>query len=80
MEHEEAANQNSVTGRGQIAENCVEYYLFIIDQQSDNTTHTQSLEAVRKASTELFQSLTKSYIWQRDEFSVELKISHGARK
>ncbi|QPG93838.1 hypothetical protein C2857_002970 [Epichloe festucae Fl1] len=77
MEHEEVANQNSVIGRGKIAENCVEYYLFIIDQQLDNTTHTQSLEAVRKAATELCQSLAKSYIWQRDEFSVELKISHG---
>ncbi|KAG6017397.1 hypothetical protein E4U43_001430 [Claviceps pusilla] len=67
----------SVLGRGKIAENCVEYYLFIIDNHADHVTHTKSLEVLRKAAVELCQKLTGSYIWQRDEFSLELKISHG---
>ncbi|KAG6093067.1 hypothetical protein E4U14_000411 [Claviceps sp. LM454 group G7] len=64
-------------GRGIIAENCVEYYLFIIDHQSDHVTLAKTLETLRKAAVELCQSLTNCYIWQKEEFSVELKISHG---
>ncbi|KAK2612138.1 hypothetical protein QQS21_001868 [Conoideocrella luteorostrata] len=62
------------TGRQQPTENCVEYYLFIIGQQLDNRLHIQELEALRKAATQLCQSLTATYIWQRDEFHLELKI------
>ncbi|KAG5971979.1 hypothetical protein E4U55_000981 [Claviceps digitariae] len=76
-EPEDVPDLKSVLGRGTIAENCVEYYLFIIDNQSDNVTHAKALEVLRKAAVELCQNVTKSYIWQRDEFSLELKISHG---
>ncbi|KAG6148319.1 hypothetical protein E4U35_000270 [Claviceps purpurea] len=74
---EHAADSASGPGRGTIAENCVEYYLFIIDHQSDHVTLARTLETLRRAAVELCQSLTNCYIWQRDEFSVELKISHG---
>ncbi|KAG5927244.1 hypothetical protein E4U42_002419 [Claviceps africana] len=74
---EDVADSKSALGRGNIGENCVEYYLFIIDHQTDHVTHMKSLEALRKFVVELCQKLTRSYIWQRDEFSVELKISHG---
>ncbi|KAG6018631.1 hypothetical protein E4U40_008008 [Claviceps sp. LM458 group G5] len=74
---EHAADSASSPGRGIIAENCVEYYLFIIDHQSDHVTLAKTLETLRKAAVELCQSLTNCYIWQRDEFSLELKISHG---
>lgn len=77
---EHAADSASGPGRGTIAENCVEYYLFIIDHQSDHVTLARTLETLRRAAVELCQSLTNCYIWQRDEFSVELKISHGARE
>ncbi|KAG6105065.1 hypothetical protein E4U13_008071 [Claviceps humidiphila] len=70
-------DEASGPGRGIIAENCMEYYLFIIDHQSDHVTLAKTLETLRKAAVELCQSLTNCYIWQRDEFSVELKISHG---
>ncbi|KAG5913115.1 hypothetical protein E4U61_007333 [Claviceps capensis] len=74
---EHAADSALGPGRGIIAENCVEYYLFIIDHPSDHVTLARTLETLRKAAVELCQSLTNCYIWQRDEFSVELKISHG---
>ncbi|KAG5931476.1 hypothetical protein E4U59_000279 [Claviceps monticola] len=74
---EHAADSALGPGRGIIAENCVEYYLFIIDHQSDHVTLAKTLETLRKAAVELCQSLSNCYIWQRDEFSVELKISHG---
>ncbi|KAG5953377.1 hypothetical protein E4U53_005792 [Claviceps sorghi] len=76
-ELEDVASSQSALGRGNIAENCVEYYLFIINHQTDHVTHMKSLEVLRKAVVELCQTLTRSYIWQRDDFSVELKISHG---
>ncbi|KAG6000277.1 hypothetical protein E4U21_005625 [Claviceps maximensis] len=75
---QDVADFPSVLGREKIAENCVEYYLFIIDNQLDHVTHIKSLEVLKKAAIDLCQKLTSSYIWQRDEFSVELKTGPGA--
>jgi hypothetical protein len=65
------------SGRGQIAENCVEYYLFIVKQQTDARIQLQELEALRKAAISFCNGLTKNYIWQRGEFHLELKTSQG---
>ena len=61
----------------QLAENCVEYYLFLIDEQADTRHHLARLESLRKTAVQLSQSLTKDYIWQRDEFQLESKTENG---
>ncbi|KFA72376.1 hypothetical protein S40288_05595 [Stachybotrys chartarum IBT 40288] len=61
----------------QMAENCVEYFLFLIDGQADSRHHLSKLESIRKAALQLSQSLTKDYIWQRDEFQLELRSENG---
>ncbi|KAK5995787.1 Protein ecdysoneless-like protein [Cladobotryum mycophilum] len=67
---------NSAIG-GLLPENCVEYLLFVLEDQFDVRQTRQQLETIRKAALELSQKLTKDYIWQRDEFRVELKNANG---
>ena len=62
----------------ELLENCVEYLLFALDGQADAQTQLQDLEAIRKAAMQQSQTLTKDYIWQRDEFNLELKTEDGS--
>lgn len=64
-------------GQGQVTENCVEYYLFLVSQQAGARTQLRELETLRLAATKLCNSLTKDYIWQRDGFDLELKTGQG---
>ncbi|RDA83330.1 hypothetical protein CP532_5211 [Ophiocordyceps camponoti-leonardi (nom. inval.)] len=59
-----------------IPENSVEYWLFL---RSDDTENEADLEALHQAADDLSQSLTKDYIWQRDQFQLELKEEDGMR-
>lgn len=65
------------SSRGKIAENCVEYYLFLINQHGDARLQLRELENLRVAATKLANRLTEDYIWQRDEFDLELKTGQG---
>ena len=62
----------------QLSENCVEYFLFLVDEETDPRKCLIQLEALRRSAIQLTQSLTKDYIWQRDDFQLELKIEQGA--
>lgn len=61
-----------------LADSSIEYLLFIIDQDSDTRKTVSQLETLRRAAVDLCQDLTKNYIWQRDEFHLELKNEGGA--
>lgn len=61
----------------QLPDNTVEYLLFIVDDQLDARKLLTELEVVRKAAVQLSQTLAGGYIWQRDEFKVELKNETG---
>ncbi|OAA49535.1 regulatory factor Sgt1 [Metarhizium rileyi] len=65
------------SGRGQIPENHVEYHLFLIRNQTGHQTQLQELELLRKTATNLCNTLLKDYIWQRDEFHLEVQSSQG---
>jgi hypothetical protein len=61
-----------------LPDDCVEYSLFIIDNKLKTQKELLSrLEAVRKESLKLVESLLKDYIWQRDCFKVEVKNEKG---
>lgn len=60
-----------------ISENTVEYLLFIIDGKSDARQTFSVLERIRKETLDLCRDLTKEYIWQRDEFNLQLKNEGG---
>lgn len=61
-----------------LPDDCVEYSLFIIDSKLKSQKELLScLEAVRKESVRLSDSLLKEYIWQRDGFKMEVKNEKG---
>ena len=60
-----------------LPENCVEYMLFIIDDQLESRKLLSELETVRKAAVQLCDRFTKDYIWQRDAFQLQVKNDKG---
>lgn len=70
-------NESASFGPDSLPENCVEYMIFLIDQQLEPNNVLSSLEAVKKAGVQLMESLAKDYIWQRDGFSLEIKSHAG---
>ncbi|KAK6850832.1 hypothetical protein PG990_008260 [Apiospora arundinis] len=61
----------------QLPENCVEYILFVIDDQLEARRRLPALEDVRKRAMQLTATLTKDYIWQRDSLNLEVKNDGG---
>jgi hypothetical protein len=60
-----------------LPENSVEYYLFCIDRHIEARKRLSQLESVRQHALELCRSLAKDYIWQRQEFNLELRNEQG---
>jgi hypothetical protein len=61
----------------ELSENSVEYFIFCINKAADSGSRLSRLEAVRREALQLCQSVAKDYIWQRDEFKLELKTEQG---
>lgn len=59
-----------------LAEDCVEYMLFVIRDKTDS--QFPSLETVKKAADQKLEELAKDYIWQREPFKLETKLQKGA--
>lgn len=62
-----------------LPENCVEYFLLVIEPELQPRRALSSLEGVRKAAIQLSNQLTKDYIWQRDSFNLDIKSENGMR-
>ncbi|MBE3047359.1 hypothetical protein IMZ48_33555, partial [Candidatus Bathyarchaeota archaeon] len=62
-----------------VAENCVEYALFVLPEKDEGSARKQLslLETIRKAALELSSGLTKDFIWQRDDFNLGPKNNQG---
>ncbi|KAK2677603.1 hypothetical protein RAB80_006343 [Fusarium oxysporum f. sp. vasinfectum] len=63
--------------KNQLPDNCVEYLLFFIDPQVDIRKQLAQIENIRRSAIELATTLTKDYIWQKDEFNLTLKNENG---
>ncbi|KAH7029373.1 SGT1 protein-domain-containing protein [Microdochium trichocladiopsis] len=61
----------------QLPDNCVEYVLVIIDSQIENRKLLSELEHVRKLALQLRDRLAGDYIWQRDEFQLQVTSKNG---
>ncbi|XP_044715486.1 SGT1 protein [Hirsutella rhossiliensis] len=61
----------------QLPENCVEYFLFLVDEEHNARKQVLNLEGLQRAAHKLGQTLTKDYIWQRDGFELKLKTENG---
>jgi hypothetical protein len=61
-----------------LPDDCVEYTLFVIDSKLKSQKEILArLEAVRKESVKVTESLLKEYIWQRDTFKLEVESRKG---
>ncbi|PNH42792.1 hypothetical protein VD0004_g4593 [Verticillium dahliae] len=61
-----------------LPENCVEYLLFLVDQNStDRRKELSRLEELRKNALASAKDVASGYIWQRGEFSLEVKSDQG---
>lgn len=61
-----------------LPDDCVEYTLFIIDSKLNSQKELRTrLEAVRRESKKLTDTLLKDYIWQRDGFSLQIENGNG---
>ena len=74
---EESANDDHNGLYRQLPENHVEYLCFIIDPNPDARNQLAQLETIRQSASKLSGSLTKDYIWQKDEFSLETRNEQG---
>ena len=60
-----------------LPENCVEYFIYIIDTTIKDIEVRQKLRAVLSSATSFAKTLLKGYIWQRDSFQLELTQEKG---
>ncbi|KAG8361755.1 hypothetical protein FVEN_g1345 [Fusarium venenatum] len=81
IEEEEILQESSQTEdasfKNHLPDNCVEYLLFFLDPQPDSRKQLSQIENIRKSAIDLASTLTKDYIWQKDEFDLTLKNENG---
>ncbi|KAI0836124.1 SGT1-domain-containing protein [Hypoxylon sp. FL0890] len=56
-----------------LPENCMEYLLFVLDNEHEGRSPLSELESIRKAAIKLCDNIAKDYIWQRDSFQLRLE-------
>ena len=55
-----------------VQEDCIKYYLFIIDDTVTYCEQREILQEVCREAKHLTDSLLRDYVWQREGFSVNL--------
>lgn len=75
LPHDEQAGHSGF--QHELPDNAVKYLIFLSDPKLDIRATISHLETVRKAALGLSQDLTRDYIWQRDDFNLELKNEDG---
>lgn len=72
-------DENRQLGR-KLSENSMEYLIFVLDDNVEGIKYLKRLEAVGKEATRLAESVAKNYIWQRDEFNLEIVNRQGMKR
>ena len=60
-----------------LPEDTVKYAIYAIDAKLEATQRVSLLKAVLQDINSFTKDLLKDYIWQRDTFSLELKLEEG---
>lgn len=60
-----------------LPEDCVEYILYTIDPKSQESTGRARLRQIQQAATILTKRLLTGFIWQREQFSLDLVNDNG---
>lgn len=56
-----------------LPDDTVEYFVYVVDAESNSTQKRSQLAAIQKAANEVNRNLLKDYIWQRESFQLELR-------
>lgn len=60
-----------------LPDDCTQYMLYILDATASDFQIRELLRKVQTAATALCRTLLKEFIWQRDNFNLELVQNHG---
>jgi hypothetical protein len=60
-----------------LPEDTVDYAVYVVDPALDQTQKVTKLKQVLQETTNSTKELLKDYIWQRDEFVLEIKLDDG---
>jgi SGT1 protein len=60
-----------------LPEDTVEYAIYVIDNKLEASQKVSNLREVLQNINAFTKDLLKDYIWQRDSFSLELKLKDG---
>ncbi|KAL8819576.1 MAG: hypothetical protein Q9223_002020 [Gallowayella weberi] len=56
-----------------LPDDCVQYTVYVLNERLSSLEIREQLRAIQTAAVSLCKSLLKGFIWQRDEFRLELK-------
>lgn len=74
MDSAEDFNFESLQRR--LPENSVAYSIFLDDNQNNHQTASR-LQLIEKEAQRFVQDLTKNYIWQREDFNLDIRSDSG---
>ena len=60
-----------------LPDDCIEYTIYILDNISNDSKIREILREVQSAATKLIKTLLKGFIWQRQEFGLQLVRENG---
>jgi hypothetical protein len=60
-----------------LPEDTVDYAIYVVDPALDQAQRVTKLKQVLQETTNFTKELLKEYIWQREEFGLELKLDDG---
>ncbi|KAL8971803.1 MAG: hypothetical protein Q9183_000879 [Haloplaca sp. 2 TL-2023] len=60
-----------------LPDDCAQYMIYTVDRKSSDFNVREQLRKVQAAATALTKSLLNDYIWQRDDFTLELVQRQG---
>ena len=60
-----------------LPDSSVEYLLLLLGPSTEGQRGLRDIEVVRKAAEQMIQDIAKGYIWQRDEFHLDVQSENG---
>ncbi|OAA73786.1 SGT1 domain containing protein [Cordyceps fumosorosea ARSEF 2679] len=73
----EAEEAEAYQFQRQLSENSMEYMIFLLDDSLEGIKYLQCLEAISKEAARRMDKIAENYIWQRDEFQLQVVNDQG---
>ena len=60
-----------------LPDDCIEYSVYVLSNELDDSKIREKLRGVQSAATDLIKTLLKEFVWQRQEFALQLVRENG---